>query len=704
MKLKQTALAICLLFFLGCIRAQTQAINADSPIVVLLGIFAALRSAPTFDPAPGTFANSATITINHRNKVPVRYTIDGTTTPSCSVGEVYDEDKKLTLPLGKYTLQAAECFEGFSSLVGKGDYSITGSFSYNGLINGNLYFNTVSTLSYSPTGLDPTSTYRFTISPALPSCITLNATTGVLTGACLTAIGSAVYSLTASRQNGNKEDLLFPTNIFVAQWAQEAYLKAPNAEANDNFGVSVSNSGDTIVVGAWGEDSNQTTITNGTTASANNTAADSGAAYVFRRTGTTWASEAYLKAFNAETPDNFGISVSISGDTIIVGAYQEASTQTTITNGTAASANNSAASAGAAYVFQRTGTSWVGQAYLKAPNAEANDTFGLPVSISGDTIVVGAYQEDSNQTTITNGNTASANNTVSNSGAAYVFRRTGTTWANEAYLKAPNAETTDFFGYAVSISGDTIVIGAYQEDSNQTTITNGTTASANNTAADSGAAYVFRRTGTTWANEAYLKAPNAETTDFFGYAVSISGDTIAVGAFQEDSNQTTITNGTTASANNTASNSGAVYVYRRSGSTWTNEAYLKAPNPDANDNFGYAVSISGDSIVVAANNEASNQTTITNGTTASSNNSLAQTGAAYAFRRSGNIWTNEAYIKTPNPDLLDQFGISISVSDDTILVGATGEASNQTTITNGSTASANNSATSAGAAYVFRLR
>ncbi|MCZ8240149.1 MAG: FG-GAP repeat protein [Leptospiraceae bacterium] len=187
-------------------------------------------------------------------------------------------------------------------------------------------------------------------------------------------------------------------------------------------------------------------------------------------------------------------------------------------------------------------------------------------------------------------------------------------WSQQAYLKAPNAEANDQFGYSVSISGDTIVVGAIYEDSNQTTITNGATASSNNIAVDSGAAYVFVRSGSNWSHQAYLKAPNAEAGDVFGYSVSISGDTIVVGANFEASNQTTITNGATASSNNSADDSGAAYVFVRSGSNWSNQAYLKAPNAEASDYFGYSA-ISGDTIVVGAIGEASNQTTITNGAT-----------------------------------------------------------------------------------------
>ncbi|HRG48761.1 MAG TPA: putative Ig domain-containing protein, partial [Leptospiraceae bacterium] len=315
-----------------------------------------------------------------------------------------------------------------------------------------------------------------TASPTLPAGLSLNSSTCAISGTPTVMSAAANYTITASNAGGSSSTTI---NVIVEGiWETVAYIKAPNSEANDLLGYSVSISADTIVVGAYGEDSNQTTITNGTTASADNSAADAGAVYVINRTGTTWAQEAYIKAPNANAGDQFGWSVSISGDTIAVGVRSEDSNQTTITNGTTASADNSAANAGAVYVFKRTGTTWAQEAYLKAPNANAGDQFGQLVSISSDTIAVGAIDEDSNQTTITNGTTASVDNSATSSGAVYVFKRTGTTWAQEAYLKAPNAETMDNFGISVSTSSDTIAVGATQEDSNQTTITNGTTASA----------------------------------------------------------------------------------------------------------------------------------------------------------------------------------------------------------------------------------
>jgi histidinol phosphatase-like PHP family hydrolase len=115
----------------------------------------------------------------------------------------------------------------------------------------------------------------------------------------------------------------------------------------------------------------------------------------------------------------------------------------------------------------------------------------------------------------------------------------------------------------VAVSGDTVAVGAYQEASNQTTITNDATASSDNSAFNAGAAYVFRRTGVTWEQESYLKAPNAEPSDQFGSSVSVSSDSVAVGAIGEDSSQTMITNGATASEDNIAYSAGAVYIFVR---------------------------------------------------------------------------------------------------------------------------------------------
>ncbi len=394
------------------------------------------------------------------------------------------------------------------------------------------------------------------------------------------------------------------------------------------------------------------------------------------------AQQAYLKASNTGAGDAFGAAVAISGDTVVVGAFEEDSAATGV-NGN--QTDNSASASGAAYVFVRSGSTWTQQAYLKASNTGASDFFGAAVAISGDTVVIGAYGEDSAATGI-NGN--QADNSASGSGAAYVFVRSGSTWTQQAYLKASNTGANDLLGAAVAISGDTVVAGAYGEDSAATGV-NGN--QADNSAIDSGAAYIFVRSGSTWTQQAYLKASNTGASDFFGISAAISGDTVVVGAYGEDSAATGV-NGN--QSNNSASDSGAAYVFVRSGSTWTQQAYLKASNTGATDYFGGSVAISGDTVVVGAFEEDSAATGVDGNQTS---NSAVNSGAAYVFVRSGSTWTQQAYVKASNTGASDFFVVA-AISGDTMVVGASGEDGAATGV-NGNQAS--NGATDSGAAYVF---
>ncbi|MFN0010962.1 MAG: FG-GAP repeat protein, partial [Phycisphaerales bacterium] len=402
---------------------------------------------------------------------------------------------------------------------------------------------------------------------------------------------------------------------------QQAYLKASNTGGADNFGYSVAVSGDTVVVGANGEDSNATGV-NGDQAS--NSAADSGAAYVFVRPsgGSTWTQQAYLKASNTGGADNFGYSVAVSGDTVVVGANGEDSNASGV-NGDPV--NNNAINSGAAYVFVRNAGAWTQEAYLKASNTGAGDQVGESLAVSGDTVVVGAIGESSNTAGV-NGN--QADNSAPGSGAAYVFVRSAGTWTQQAYLKASNpgaGEGGDWFGWSSAVSGDTVVVGAWREDSNATGV-NGN--QADNSALSSGAAYVFARPpgGTTWTQQAYLKASNTDADDRFGTSVAVSVDTIVIGADREDSNATGVNAN---EADNSASRSGAAYVFARppGDTAWTQQAYLKASNTGAGDRFGWSVAASGDTIVVGAVLEASNATGV-NGNQADNS---ASAGAAYVF-------------------------------------------------------------------------
>ena len=387
---------------------------------------------------------------------------------------------------------------------------------------------------------------------------------------------------------------------------------------------------------------------------------------ITRATVASFAQQAYLKASNAEAFDQFGASVAIAGDTLVVGARFEDSTAA------GGEANNTASSAGAVYVFTRSGISWSQQAYLKASNAEADDQFGASVAIDGDTIVVGALNEAS---TAAGGE---ANNSASGAGAVYVFTRSGLSWSQQAYLKASNAEANDQFGASIAIDGDTVVVGASNEAS---TAAGG---QANNSASGAGAVYVFTRSGLSWSQQAYLKASNAEANDQFGASIAIDGDTVVVGASNEAS---TAAGG---QANNSASGAGAAYVFTRSGLSWSQQAYLKASNAEAFDQFGTSVAIAGDTIVVGALNEAS---TAAGGEV---NNSASGAGAAYVFTRSGLTWSQQAFLKASNAEANDQFGASVAIDGDTVIVGAFNEAS---TALGGE---ANNSASAAGAAYTWQ--
>lgn len=474
-----------------------------------------------------------------------------------------------------------------------------------------------------------------------------------------------------------------PVAVTSGLISQRAYLKASNTGADDQFGFpyAVAVSGDTVVIGAQNEDSNATGI-NGN--QADNSAPDAGAAYVFVRTGGTWTQQAYLKASNTDAGDLFGSSVGISGDTIVVGAYAEASNAVGVGGN---QADNSLPYAGAVYVFVRTAGVWSQQAYLKPSTNEA-DIFGIGLAISGDTIAVGAYLEDSAATGI---NGSQASNASIDSGAVYVFTRTGVVWSQQAYIKPSNTGAGDNFGRHVSLSDETLVATSRSEDSNATGV-NGN--GADNSAADSGAAYVFVRTAGIWSQQAYLKASNTQTGDLFGQRAVVSGDTIVVGAPDEDSNATGI-NGDQSS--NTLTNSGAAYVFERVGAQWVQQAYVKATNPAADEGFASFVAVSGDTVIAGARGEDSKATGI-NGNQA--DNGAADSGAAYLYTRANRAWRPLAYLKASNTGAGDGFGRMMAIDGDLLVVSASDEASSATGV-NGD--QSDNSAPGAGAAYVFSL-
>jgi hypothetical protein len=508
----------------------------------------------------------------------------------------------------------------------------------------------------------------------LSSTFSLLLLAGLFLGAC----SGGGDGGTASTPPGSSPPSGPPPPPPVLQLVQQGYLKASNTNTNDQFGYFIAFSGDTLVVGAPQEGSNATGV-NGD--QANNSAPNSGAVYVFTRTGGVWAQQAYLKASNTNAGDQFGVSVAISGDTLAVGAMFEDSNATGV-NGN--QADNSASSSGAVYVFTRIAGVWSQQAYLKASNTDAGDNFGVTVALKDDTLAVAAYSEASNATGV-NGN--EADNSEPGSGAVYVFTRTAGVWSQQAYVKPSNSG--GLFGYGVALVGDTLAVGAPFEASAATGVNGNQT---DTSAPLAGAVYVFTRTAGTWSQQAYLKASNTDAGDRFGHDLQIDGETLAVGARFEAS----AVGGVNANqSDNSAPNAGAVYIFTRTGGAWSQQAYLKASNAGANKNFSGSITIEGDMLAVGSRLEDSDATGI-DGNQANSN--APDSGAVYLFKRSAGVWTQTHYVKASNANAGDEFGDSIALSGGSLVVAGWFEASNATGVNGNQT---DNNAPMSGAVYIF---
>ncbi len=328
-------------------------------------------------------------------------------------------------------------------------------------------------------------------------------------------------------------------------WVFTAKLTASDGAADDRFGSFVALSGDTALVGAYWDDIGGN--------------ADQGSAYVFVRPGGGWATgteTAKLTASDGAADDRFGLSVALSGDTALVGAYSD---------DIGGNANQ-----GSAYVFVKPGGGWATgteTAKLTASDGAADDGFGYSVAISGDTALAGAFWDD------IGGN--------ADQGSAYVFVKPGGGWATgteTAKLTASDGAASDFFGVAVALSGDTALVGAYSDDIGANTA--------------QGSAYVFVKPGGGWATgaeTAKLTASDGAASDGFGNSVVLSGDTALVGARLDD-----------VGAN---ADQGSAYVFVKPGGGWatgTETAKLTASDGAASDYFGWSVALSGDTALVGA--------------------------------------------------------------------------------------------------------
>lgn len=457
------------------------------------------------------------------------------------------------------------------------------------------------------------------------------------------AIGAPHESGGAKGINGNQNDNSAygsgAVYVFVrsgANWSQQAYVKASNADHGDEFGhaVVLSADGNTMAVSAFWEASSAKGV-NGN--QDDNSIPQAGAVYVFTRSGSTWTQQAYIKAFNtgeagtAETfgdGDQYGFSLALSddGDTLAVGAITEDSASPGISGN---QNDNSAVSAGAVYVYTRTGNAWSQQAYIKAGNPDPGDMFGYTVSLSADgaTLAAGSYDEGGSA----RGINGTPDNMRRGSGAVYVFTRTGGAWSQQAYIHPATSEAGDSFGVNVALSddGNTLLAGTLDEDCLATGVNPPGCDSDREADISTGAAHVFVRSGTTWSQQAFLKASNTGKADWFGSRLALSGDgnTALIAAPLEDSAAKGI-NGK--QDDDSAQQTGAVYLFKRNGSTWAQQAYVKGANTEAFDEFGSSVALSrnGRSIAVTALGEDSNAKG-SNGDQA--DNSAMEAGAAYVF-------------------------------------------------------------------------
>jgi hypothetical protein len=311
----------------------------------------------------------------------------------------------------------------------------------------------------------------------------------------------------------------------VGEWVQQAKLIASDGSFLDIFGYSVSLSGNTALVGAPQD---------------NDDGPDSGSAYVFVRDVASWSQQAKLTAEDAAAADTFGHSVSVCGDTAIVGAPSD---------------GDDGPSSGSAYIFVRDDDEWSQQTKLTSLDAEQGDLFGSSVSVSGDTAIVGAHGGDDGG---------------SSSGSAYIFVREDGEWSQQAKLTASDGASGHYFGYSVSVSGDTALVGAYGHD---------------NVGLFSGSAYVFTRHDGEWSQQAKLTPSDIEDYDFFGRSASLSGDKATITSYQDDDR---------------GDNSGSAYVFVRNSGEWTQLAKVTASDGAASDYFGQSASISGDTVVVGA--------------------------------------------------------------------------------------------------------
>jgi len=385
-----------------------------------------------------------------------------------------------------------------------------------------------------------------------------------LAGVGILMLAVALSACSSSRSTSTSTS---STPATSGNWKQVAELLGSGTISNDSFGSSVSISGDTAVVAAPDH------------------AQQAGAVYVFGKTSHGWIQTAELSASDSVAYDMFGTSVAISGNTIVVGAEY------------------SAADAGRAYVFTRIAQAWHQTAELKGSDTVTYDQLGSSVAIAGTTIAVGADLR------------------AARAGRVYLFTKRGIRWVQTAELKAADSSIYDEFGSSLAMDGHTMVVGAEYHGP------------------EAGSAYVFVEVGGRWRQTAELKGSDTSTDDYFGSAVAISGETVVVGAYDH------------------AAGSGRAYVFEKIREGFEQVAELHGSGITAGDYFGSAVAVSGRTVVVGAEF------------------ATDDAGGVYVFTDTSAGWAQTATVKGSDTATNDEFGDSVAISGDTILVGALGHSS-----------------------------
>jgi len=345
---------------------------------------------------------------------------------------------------------------------------------------------------------------------------------------------------------------------------------------NSLFGTSVSISGDFCVVGSPWDDDN---------------GVFSGSAYIFRFDGNDWIQQQKLLASDGSGQDEFGSSVSIDGATCLIGAPAD---------------DDRGPDSGSVYVFRYSEPNWFQDAKLTASDGQALDAFGASVSLSDNICAVGAPGYD-------------------DSGCAYIFRFNGSHWIQEAKLAGSNPTTTDEFGFAVSIDSDVCIVGDPNDD---------------DSADNSGAAYIFRFDDPNWIREGKLVSPNGSIDDHFGFSVAVDGGVCIVGARDDDYN---------------GPDSGSAYAFRFNDPNWTLEQVLLPLDAEPNNLFGSSVSVSGNLCVVGAPQDGDKG---------------YKSGSAYIFRSNASEWVQDDKLVAFDGSDLDRFGGCVSIDSDNVVVGA----------------------------------